>query len=447
MSWLQVSPESHFSLANIPFGIVERADGVRVGASRIGDNVVDLSKIEKAGLLADALGSDSDVFSQPTLNAFATLFPSVRSNTRSAIQKLLTSSDSNKFQQDSAAQKSVVLPLNSVKPCLPFQIPDFVDYSVFPAHGTNAGRAIFGPDTKLPASFNALPMVYNGRAGTVSVSEEITRPRGQTRAFSAQREVEIGECKALDWEFEINIDHVQVLTQLQTLVWNSQGAFVANPTEEGTALSPSSAQDHIFGYVLLNDWSARDIQAFEMVPLGPFNGKSFATTISPWVVTPDALKPFAAELPPRLEGTQFEQPEYLSEAPGAKSNFRIDCETFLRVGEDPSTAHPVSRAQFDQMFWSFPQLIAYQTYAGARISTGDLLGSGTISNEGDAAQGCMLELSQAGKRPLQVGTYERRWIHDGDEVIFTASAGVDGAKVGFGDLKGKVNPSKTLKMI
>ncbi|SCV74172.1 BQ2448_6604 [Microbotryum intermedium] len=428
MSWLQVSPESHFSLANIPFGIVKRADGARVGASRIGDNVIDLSQVEKAGFLSDVLGANSDVFSQPTLNAFATLAPSVRSNTRSAIQKLLTSSDSNKLQHDAAQQMSVVLPLDSVTPCLPFQIPDFMDYSVFPAHGTNAGRAIFGPDTNLPASFNALPMVYNGRAGTVSVSQEITRPRGQTRAFSAEREVEIGECKALDWEFEI-------------------GAFVANPTEEGTTLSPGSAQDHIFGYVLLNDWSARDIQAFEMVPLGPFNGKSFATTISPWVVTPDALKPFAAGLPPRLVGTPFEQPEYLSEAPGAKSNFDVECETFLRVAEDPSTAHSVSRAQFNQMFWSFPQLLAYQTYAGARISTGDLLGSGTISNEGDTAQGCMLELSQAGKRPLQVGKYERRWIQDGDEVVFTASAGADGAKVGFGELRGKVNPLKTLRMV
>lgn len=240
---------------------------------------------------------------------------------------------------------------------------------------------------------------------------------------------------------------------------------MAEPTQDGAVLTPDDADSHIFGYVLLNDWSARDIQGFEMVPLGPFNGKSFATTISPWVVTPEALEPFATVKPPRLEGTAFEEPEYLREKEGAKSNHDIECTTklhrevsrsaslaaltdysFVAVASNPSSAETVAKASFAQAFWSFPQLLTYQTFSGARIQTGDLLGSGTISNTGERAQGCMLELSQGGKVPLKIGDEERRWIEDGDEVVFSAVAGTEGAKVGFGELRGKVLPTSTLKM-
>ncbi|KAK4047483.1 hypothetical protein OIV83_005395 [Microbotryomycetes sp. JL201] len=312
---------------------------------------------------------------------------------------------------------------------LPFRVGDFVDYSVFPAHGIGAGRAIFGPDTKLPPSFAAMPMAYNGRAGTVTINEEITRPQGQLRAFSAEREVTVGECKALDWEFEI-------------------GVFVSTPSEVDTYLTPDQAQNHVFGYVILNDWSARDVQAFEMVPLGPFNGKSFATTITPWVVTAEALSEFAAPLPERMTDMPFQQPEYLATAADAKPNFHVNCETRLHLASNPSAGHVISRATFADAYWSFPQLIAHQTYNGSPVFTGDLLGSGTISNWTDDSKGCMLELSVGGKQPLLVGPNQeqRRWIEDGDEVVMSAWAGGEGQqKVGFGELRGKIRPAKVLR--
>ncbi|BGO92379.1 hypothetical protein NBRC10512_005064 [Rhodotorula toruloides] len=425
-SWLDIPADSHFSLANVPFGIISHAGsgGARVGATRLGDWAVDLSVPEAAGLLAEAFEQkETSFFAKPTLNDFAGLPARIRQNVRLAIQSLFRSNSSLPDDLHSRA----VLTLDSVETHLPFSIPDFVDYSIFPAHALGAGRAIFGPQNQMPPAWNALPMAYNGRAGTVSVKNEIVRPQGQTRAFSAAREVSVGSCQALDWEFEV-------------------GAFVAEPTQDGTVLTPSTATSHLFGFVLLNDWSARDVQAFEMVPLGPFNGKSFATTISPWVVVPEALEPFATVKPPRLEGTAFEEPEYLREKEGAKTNYDIECTTTLHLASNPSTAEPVAKANFAQAFWSFPQLLTYQTYSGARLQTGDLLGSGTISNMGDRSQGCMLELSQGGKVPLKIGGEERRWIEDGDEVVFSAVAGEEGGKVGFGELRGKVLPTSTLRM-
>ncbi|GAA5854260.1 hypothetical protein JCM9279_005101 [Rhodotorula babjevae] len=430
---LVVPADSHFSLNNVPFGVVSRSqDGAaRVCATRIGDHVVDLSVLEVEGLLDEAFGTDTSsqrVFAQPTLNAFAALPVETRNVMRLAIQTLL-SPDSPALRDSPTLRERAILPLDTVTPHLPLSIPDFVDYSIFPAHALGAGRAIFGPDTPLPPMFGVLPMAYNGRAGTVSVDEEVVRPQGQVRAFSPAREVSIGASKALDWEFEI-------------------GAFVANPTPSSSTLSPSSAKSHIFGYVLLNDWSARDIQALEMVPLGPFNGKSFATTISPWVVFPAALEPFEVdkETAPELEGK--EAPGYLREETGIKSAYDLECTTRLRTSSDPSTAHLISTANFRAAHWSFPQLVAYQTFSGARLSTGDLLGSGTVSNHGARRQGCLLELAKGGKEPLvlgEAGGEQRAWLEDGDEVVFCARAGPQGSGVGFGELRGKVLPVSALR--
>ncbi|GAA5984664.1 hypothetical protein JCM10908_003449 [Rhodotorula pacifica] len=430
-TWLSdVSADTPFSLENIPFGIISHGEnGRRVAATRIGDHAIDLSALAAAGLLesvVDEQAKQRRVFEQPTLNAFAALPSGTRSAIRAEIQKLFSSNSEDRF--DEALRKRVVHDIRDVEVHLPMQIPDFIDFSVYPAHGLGAGRAIFGPDSTLPPSFSRLPMAYNGRAGTVTMNEEIVRPQGQTRAFSAQREIETGHSRALDWEFEI-------------------GAFIAEPTSDGTYLTPESARSRIFGYVLLNDWSARDIQGFEMVPLGPFNGKSFATTISPWVVTPDALERFTTARPTSLDGVEAEIPDYLAEAPGAKTNYEVKCVTSLRLNSDQQNVHHVSTANFADAFWSFPQLIAYQTFNGARIQTGDLLGSGTISSTGENAQGCMLEKSQGGKVPVKIGNKERRWIEDGDQVIFEASAGESGKKVGFGALRGKILPAAQLRRV
>ncbi|GAA5865095.1 hypothetical protein JCM3774_002129 [Rhodotorula dairenensis] len=430
-SWLRgVSAETPFSLANLPWGVISHGhDGQRVAATRIGNYVIDLSVLARAGLLDEALSTEAReqrVFEQPTLNAFAALDSPARAKVRATLQALFSTGSEDRF--DDALRQQAVHDIRTVTMHMPMQVPDFVDFSVYPAHGLGAGRAIFGPDTPLPPSFSRLPMAYNGRAGTVSINEEIVRPQGQTRAFSAQREIETGQTKALDWEFEI-------------------GAFVSGSTETGTYLTPESAQSHIFGYVLLNDWSARDIQGFEMVPLGPFNGKSFATTISPWVVTPEALEPFAAPRPTSLNGVEAEIPDYLCEPAGAKTNYEVECVTSLRLASAPATAHHISTARFADAFWSFPQLIAYQTFNGSRIQTGDLLGSGTISSPGENAHGCMLEKSQGGKVPVHIGEEERRWIEDGDEVIFEACAGEAGQRVGFGTLRGKVLPASRLRKL
>ncbi|GJN88256.1 hypothetical protein Rhopal_001221-T1 [Rhodotorula paludigena] len=424
MSWLDVAPNSHFSLNNIPFGIISRrgTDATRVCATRIGDNVVDLSVLEAEGLLSEAFGDEGSTrrfFAKPTLNDFAALPVETRDAVRLAIQSLLSASSST-LRENAELRQRAVLSIDAVETHLPLTIPDFVDYSIFPAHALGAGRAIFGPDTPLPPLFGRLPMAYNGRAGTVSVDEVIVRPQGQIRAFSPGREVSIGESRALDWEFEL-------------------GAFVSHSTKPGTALSPSSAQSHIFGFVLLNDWSARDVQSLEMVPLGPFNGKSFATTISPWVVVPAALEPFKAEKDIAPELGLAPPPEYLQEPSSAKTAYDIE------FASDPSTAHLVATANYRPAAWSFPQLLAYQTFSGARLQTGDLLGSGTISNDGPRKQGCLLEMAKGGKEPLEVGGEQRAWLLDGDEVVFSARAGPEGSGVGFGELRGKVLPASHLQ--
>ncbi|KPV74780.1 uncharacterized protein RHOBADRAFT_44299 [Rhodotorula graminis WP1] len=406
---LAIPTDSHFSLNNVPFGVVSRRqDGApRVCATRIGDHVVDLSLLEAEGLLDDALGggdssSQRRVFDQPTLNAFAALPVETRNAVRLAVQTLLSPASST-LRDNAQLRERAILPLDAVT----------------------------------PHSRSRSPTLSTTRSSPPTPSAPAEPFSGQVRAFSPGREVSIGASKALDWEFEI-------------------GAFVANSTPSGSTLSPSSAQSHIFGYVLLNDWSARDIQSLEMVPLGPFNGKSFATTVSPWVVLPAALEPFEVdkEVAPELEGN--EAPEYLREKAGVKSAYDLECTTRLRTSSDPSTAaHLISTANFRAAHWSFAQLVAYQTFSGARLQTGDLLGSGTVSNHGERRQGCLLELAKGGKEPLELelgggggggaGGERRAWLEDGDEVVFCARAGPQGSGVGFGELRGKVLPVSALR--
>ncbi|KAK4046477.1 hypothetical protein OIO90_006548 [Microbotryomycetes sp. JL221] len=437
-SWLEYNEDSHFSLLNIPFGIVTVGTSTssgsvaasKVAATRVGDFVVDLSVLETYGLLKQQFAdAEATYFDKPVLNDFANLPNAIRRAVRQQIRQLLSSNCSTIRDNESLRQSSIHK-ITDVITHVPFRIGDFIDYSVFPAHGIGAGRAIFGPETKLPPSFACMPMAYNGRSSTVTVKEEIVRPQGQLRAFSKDREVTIGECRALDWEFEI-------------------GAFISRPSEADTYLTPEQAASHVFGYVILNDWSARDVQSFEMVPLGPFNGKSFATTITPWVVTAEALEEFSAPLPARLTDMPFQQPEYLNCGQDVKPNYHVQCETRLSLASDPSSQHVISRATFADAYWSFPQLIAHQTYNGAPVQTGDLLGSGTISNWTDDSKGCMLELGVGGKQPIKVGSNgeERCWIQDGDEVVMSAWAFDKGKseKVGFGELRGKVRPAKLLR--
>ncbi|SDD12526.1 fumarylacetoacetase [Rhodococcus tukisamuensis] len=391
MTVISISDESLFGVANLPYGVFSTADsGPRVGV-RVGDSVVDLAK---------ALGDD--VFAQPTLNAFMAQGRERWVAVRAQITELVAGEIAD----------AAVFGIGDVTMHLPIAVADYVDFYASENHATNLGR-LFRPDSAaLMPNWKHLPVGYHGRSSTVVVSgTDIVRPCGQRKA-PADAAPSFGPSIRLDIEAEM-------------------GFVVGVGSPMGSSITPDQFAEHCFGAVILNDWSARDIQAWEYVPLGPNLGKSFATSISPWVVPLLALEAARVDTPaqdptplPYLQGDE-------------KWGLDID----LQVEWN---GHVVSRPPYAQMYWSPAQMLAHTTVNGAAASTGDLFGSGTISGPEKDQRGAFIELTWGGAEPVAVGDEQRTFLEDGDEVSISATApGADGSRIGFGEVRARILPAVT----
>ena len=423
-SWLHIDPNSDFSLDNLPFGIISTiSDHSPRVAVAVGHYALDLAAFSRQNAFRSQLDISKhiSVFQQPTLNAFAALGQGMHKKVRNYLQSLLVEDTSRPeiLQENDLLRAEALLPLSQVTSHLPMAIGDYTDFFAGRNHAYNAGVLFRGPENALQPNYHHLPVAYHGRASSVVVSgTPIRRPWGQ-RLVDPKAQVKIptfAPTNVLDMELEL-------------------GMFLCQGNGMGFPIDIEQAPENIFGYVLLNDWSARDIQAWEYVPLGPFNAKNFATTISPWVVLADALEPFATEGIPN----GHELLPYLKEGK-SKTVFDISLEVDLVTADGDSTT--ITKTNANNLMWSFPQMIAHHTSTGCPLRTGDLFGSGTISGLDEGSLGSLLEMTQGGKKSYKLSTgKEKKYLQDGDEISIRGRAGEPGAFIGFGPCLGKVLPA------
>ena len=417
-SFIDIAADSDFSIHNLPYGIFSDAKDAASNNNRragvaIGEQVLDLSILEAEGLLSLTGGP---YFDQPTLNAFIDSGRDNWTKARSTIQTLL-SADSDTLRDNTELQQKALFKQADVTMHLPVQVPGFTDFYSSKEHATNVGTMFRDPKNALLANWTEMPVGYNGRASTVIVSgTDVIRPSGQLKPNADERPI-FSPCKRLDFELET--------------------AFVVGKGNNiGQPIAVDEANDHIFGMVLLNDWSARDIQKWEYVPLGPFNAKTFASEVSPWIVTMDALAPFKTACP-----TQAPKPlAYLNEK-DSNNSFDINLSVEL-LPENSSEATVVCETNFKYMYWSMAQQLTHHTITGCKVEVGDMMGSGTISGPTPDSYGSMLEIAWNATKPVTLkGGETRSFIEDGDTVIMKGYSEKDGIRVGFGEVRGKVLPA------
>lgn len=401
-------PESPFPLNNLPYGVFSTGAEAPRCCVAIGDQALDLAALEEMGLI-DA-GAGRPVFAEPALNAFMELGAEAWASVRAQLTDILAEGAA------AALPPGALTPQAEAVMHMPFKVSEYTDFYSGRNHAFNVGSMFRGAENALPPNWLHVPIAYNGRASTVVVSgAEIRRPLGQMKPHGAERNI-FGPSRRLDIELEM-------------------GCVVGAGSTMGEPITVAEADEMIFGYVLLNDWSARDIQAWEYQPLGPFQAKAFATSISPWVVTRAALEPFRVPTPER----EFELLPYLRE-PGPML-YDIKLEILMRP-EGAAKATTISRTNYREMYYSAPQQLAHHAIGGCRMNPGDLLGSGTISGAGKGERGSLLELCWGGKEPLTLETGETRtFLEDGDEMTLAGYAEGDGYRVGFGTCAGKILPA------
>ncbi len=410
-SWLEIPEGTDFPIQNLPYGVAEHRGRTGVVVA-IGDQVVDLAALAAAGTFPDV---PPGTFDRDSLDRFMALGRPVWRSVRSRLTDLLaTGNDPRRRRQVEAA----LIPMDDVTMRRPIQVGDYVDFFSSIHHATNVGR-LFRPDAEpLLPNWRHLPVGYHGRSGTIVVDgTPIGRPSGQRLDPTTGRPT-FGPTDALDFELEV-------------------GFVTGTGNVAGRPIPVDEAERHIFGLVLVNDWSARDLQAWESRPLGPFLGKSFATTISPWIVPLDALAPFRVPAPPQ-------DPEPL---PHLRPRQRLALDIRLEVEIVPAGAAAgtvVTRTGFADMYWTMDQQLAHATSNGATVRPGDLFASGTVSGPTPDSLGCLLELTEAGRRPLRLadGT-ERRYLHDGDTVVMRGWCGRGSSRIGFGSCRGTVVASSS----
>jgi fumarylacetoacetase len=409
-SFIDVAPDSHFPIQNLPYGVFSATDGLdpRVGVA-IGDYVLDLWQLAQ-DCRFDVV--EPAVFAAPHLNPFMALGPKAWSNTRARISQLLRQ-DYPELRDNESLRKRALVPMADVKLHMPFKVSGYTDFYSSKEHATNVGVMFRGKDNALQQNWLHMPIGYNGRASTVVVSgTPVRRPRGQLKPPTVDMP-SFAPCKRLDFELEM-------------------GVVVGQPSAMGEMLTEKQAEEMIFGFVILNDWSARDIQQWEYVPLGPFQAKAFATSISPWVVTREALEPF------RLHGpAQDPKPlPYLQQV--QPNNYDMQLEVGLRAAP-MNEAVNISRTNFKYMYWSSVQQLVHHASSGCAMNVGDLLGSGTISGPEKDQRGSLLEIGWNGTEPIELpGGVKRSFLEDGDSLVMRGWCQGDGYRVGFGDVEGTI---------
>lgn len=414
-SFITVPPDSPFPIQNLPYGIFRPRGGgdPRVGVA-LGENVVDLSVLEAAGLFEHPALRQQRPFSRPVLNPFMAMGREVWQAARRTLSHLLRA-DTPTLRDDPDLLSRTLHPMQSVDLLLPVDVGDYTDFYSSKEHATNVGTMFRGKENALQPNWLHLPVGYHGRASSVVVSgQDVRRPCGQLKPDDGPPVY--GPSRLLDFELEM-------------------GFLVGPGNPLGEPIPIAEARDHIFGLVLVNDWSARDIQKWEYVPLGPFLGKSFATTLSPWVVTLDALAPFRCAGPPQ-DPTPL--PYLQAEGPQA---FDIHLEVALQP-EGQAAPHPVARSNVRHLYWSIDQQLAHHTVNGCNTRPGDLMASGTISGPTEESYGSLLERTWRGTKPLTLpGGATRTFLQDGDRVVMTGWAQGDGYRVGFGEAAGRILPA------
>ena len=411
-SFITVAANSDFPLQNLPYGVFQpQGEAARVGVA-IGNDVLDLATLEAAGLLQT--GSEP-VFNQATLNAFIALGRPVWQQVRARLQQLL-SADCAELRDNAELRAKAFYPQAAVAMLLPIEVPGYTDFYSSKEHAYNVGCMFRDPKNALMQNWSELPVGYNGRASSVVVSgTDLVRPSGQIKLPNEERPV-FSACRKLDFELET-------------------GFIVGKATALGETIAIEAAENHIFGMILLNDWSARDIQQWEYVPLGPFNSKTFGTSISPWVVTLEALAPFRCASP-----VQEPQPlPYLRE--NTANNYDINLQVAIAANGSETV---ISNTNFKHMYWSMMQQLTHHTIAGCNVRVGDLMGSGTISGPEKDSRGSLLELTWNTTEPLTLeGGEQRGFLEDGDTLIMRGHCQKDGLRIGFGEVRGTVLPAKT----
>jgi fumarylacetoacetase len=427
-SWVESANDgkTDFPIQNLPFGVFrdwEGDDSPRVGVA-IGDRVLDVSAL-RAALFTGPARRAVEACAEPVLNSLMGLGPECWGALRARLSQLLSTD-----HEDSVAARRTVetalYAMTDVEMLLPAEIGDYTDFYASVFHATNVG-SMFRPDNPLLPNYKHVPIGYHGRASSIVVSgAPVKRPLGQTKADDAAVP-SFGPSRLLDYEVEV-------------------GAFVGPGNPRGEAIALGDARAHLFGLCLVNDWSARDIQKWEYQPLGPFLAKNFATTVSPWIVTMEALAPFRAPAFERPEGDPSPLPYLADEADQREGAFDIVLETFIespQMRSDGFEGVRVSRASFKDMYWTVGQMLAHHASNGCNLRPGDLLASGTVSGEARESAGCLLERTWRGTEPIELPSGEKRkFLEDGDTVIIRAYCTRDGAvRIGFGECRGTVLPA------
>ncbi len=415
-SWIESAntKQTDFPINNLPYGVFTVSDSDPHCCVAIGDMVLDVTSLEELEILKPS--KNEKVFNEPYWNSFMELGP----ETWALFRKNLTDLLKENFDEAIAETKSILenslIPQKDCILHMPFVISEFTDFFASYHHAKNVGTMFRGPENALPPNWLHIPIGYNGRASTVIVSgTDVKRPRGQLKPPTEDIPY-FGPSKRFDFELEL-------------------GAIVGTNTDIGTTLTTQEADEMIFGYVILNDWSARDIQAWEYQPLGPFQAKATATTISPWIVTKAALEPFRKFTPKR----EVPLLKYLEE----KGPMLYDIDLSVSIETNSSNgSNEITRTNYSEMYYSSAQQLAHHTSSGCAMSCGDLLGSGTISGPEKHQYGSMLELSWGGKNPIQLqGSETRTFLEDGDIIRMSGAADGGDYKIGFGENIGKIIPA------
>ncbi|XP_071507873.1 fumarylacetoacetase-like [Diadema antillarum] len=413
-SFIQYGADCQFPIQNLPYGVFSTAANAkpRIGVA-IGDQILDLSIIKDL-FSGPILSECNEVFTEESLNSFMALGRPAWKEARATLQRLL-SADEAALRDNADLRARAFVAQSDATMHVPAKIGDYTDFFSSKYHATNTGTMFRGPDNALQPNWTHLPVAYHGRASSVVVSgTPIRRPRGQTKPDD--KPPAFTPCRLMDFELEM--------------------AFFVGPGNAlGEPIPVGSAHEHIFGMVLMNDWSARDIQKWEYVPLGPFLAKNFGTTVSPWVVTIDALEPFLVpnnvQDPAPLAYLQHEDP----------FNFDINISAAIK-GADMVEPAVVSKSNFKHMYWTMKQQLAHHTITGCNAQPGDLMGTGTLSGPTPESYGCMLELCWKGTKEVDLGNgNKRKFLKDGDTVILSGYCQGDGFRVGFGESVGTVMPA------
>ncbi|KAG6011231.1 hypothetical protein E4U43_008464 [Claviceps pusilla] len=427
MSWLSISPDSHFSIANIPFGVITTSsDATKRPAVAIGDYALDLKVFSTAGGFSSCpeIQSHVSVFASESLNAFAGLGRPFHRLVREFLQSVFRADTEvpRVLKDNDRLRETALLPRADVQNHLPLTVGDYTDFYAGKNHAFNVGALFRGPDNALQPNYTHLPVAYHGRASSVVISgTPIRRPWGQIlKDPRAEPKVpSLSPCEKMDLELEM-------------------GMFICRENQLGHPIPVADAEDYVFGYVLMNDWSARDIQAWEYIPLGPFTAKNLGTSISAWVVLADAL---AGAKTAGIAHDHALLP-YLEEK-SRENCLDIQLEVELTTGNGNKTT--IAKSNSKNLLWSWPQMIAHHTITGCNLRTGDLLGSGTITGDSPGSEGSLLEQTQGGKTTVQLqGGEERKFLQDGDTLTIRGWAGREGALIGFGEVAGTVQPALPL---